>query len=116
VLKKSVAVSVLQVGEETPDIEGDEVATSFTQRSIHDRAEWLGLVPTDKEDRVLTILIQRIVGGKIAEERSESGNVPELTQERWETSDGGALLLCRGELGAGGRLHPPYAAMLRTLS
>ena len=62
--------------------EGDEVVTSFTQRSIHDRAEWLGFVPTGKEDQALTILIQRIVGGKIAEEWSESGNVLELTQER----------------------------------
>ena len=62
--------------------EGDEVVTSFTQRSIHDRAEWLGFVPTGKEDQALTILIQRIAGGKIAEEWSESGNVLELAQER----------------------------------
>jgi serine phosphatase RsbU (regulator of sigma subunit) len=62
--------------------EGDEVVTSFTQRSVHDRAEWLGFVPTGKEDQALTILIQRIAGGKIAEEWSESGNVLELAQER----------------------------------
>ncbi|MDQ3602978.1 MAG: ester cyclase, partial [Actinomycetota bacterium] len=62
--------------------EGDEVVTSFTQRSIHDRAEWLGFVPTGKEDQALTILIQRIAGGKIVEEWSESGNVLELAQER----------------------------------
>jgi serine phosphatase RsbU (regulator of sigma subunit) len=62
--------------------EGDEVVTSFTQSSTHDRAEWLGFVPTGKEDQALTILIQRIVGGKIAEEWSESGGVLELTQER----------------------------------
>src|SRR5918997_5781430 len=62
--------------------EGDEVVTSFTQRSTHDRGEWLGFVPTGKEDQALTILIQRIVGGKIAEEWSESGGVLELTQER----------------------------------
>ena len=62
--------------------EGDEVVTSFTQRSTHDRGEWLGFVPTGNEDQALTILIQRIVGGKIAEEWSESGGVLELTQER----------------------------------
>ena len=62
--------------------EGDEVVTSFTQRSTHDQGEWLGFVPTGKEDQALTILIQRIVGGKIAEEWSESGGVLELTQER----------------------------------
>jgi predicted ester cyclase len=62
--------------------EGDEVVTSFTQSSTHDRAEWLGFVPSGKEDQALTILIQRIEGGKIAEEWSESGGVLELTQER----------------------------------
>ena len=62
--------------------EGDEVVTSLTKRSIHDRAEWLAFVPTGKEDQALTTLIQRIVGGKIAEEWSELGNVLKLTQER----------------------------------
>jgi predicted ester cyclase len=62
--------------------EGDEVVTSLTKRSIHDRAEWLAFVPTGKEDQALITLIQRIVGGKIAEEWSELGNVLKLTQKR----------------------------------
>ncbi|MDQ3923643.1 MAG: SpoIIE family protein phosphatase [Actinomycetota bacterium] len=64
--------------------EGDEVVTSFTVSSTHDRGEWLSFVPTGKEDETLLILIHRIVGGKIAEEWSRGGGLAELTQQRLE--------------------------------
>jgi predicted ester cyclase len=56
-----VAFSDIRYVIEKQVAEGDEVVTSFTQRSIHDLPEWLGFVPTGKEDQALTILIQRII-------------------------------------------------------
>jgi predicted ester cyclase len=50
--------------------ESDEVVTTFAASAIHDRGEWMGLVPTGKEFKPLLVLIHRIVGGKIAEEWS----------------------------------------------
>jgi serine phosphatase RsbU (regulator of sigma subunit)/predicted ester cyclase len=64
--------------------EGDEVMTIFTASSIHDRGEWLGLVPAGKEFKALLILVHRIVGGKIAEEWSQGSGLAELTQRRLE--------------------------------
>ena len=48
--------------------EGQEVVTTFAASAIHDRGEWMGLVPTGKQFEALLVLIHRIVGGKIAEE------------------------------------------------
>src|SRR5215213_1356407 len=64
--------------------EGDEVVTTFAVSAIHDRGEWMGLVPTGKEFKALLVLIHRIVGGKIAEERSQGSGLAELTQQRLE--------------------------------
>ena len=64
--------------------EGDEVMTIFTASSIHDRGEWLGLVPAGKEFKALLILVHRIVGDKIAEEWSQGSGLAELTQRRLE--------------------------------
>jgi serine phosphatase RsbU (regulator of sigma subunit)/ketosteroid isomerase-like protein len=64
--------------------EGDEVVTTFTASSTHDRGEWLGFVPTGKEFEAQLILVHRIVGGKIAEEWSEGSGLAELTQQRLE--------------------------------
>jgi serine phosphatase RsbU (regulator of sigma subunit)/predicted ester cyclase len=64
--------------------EGDEVMTIFTVSSIHDRGEWLGLVPAGKEFKALLILVHRIVEGKIAEEWSQGSGLAELTQRRLE--------------------------------
>jgi len=41
-------------------------------------------VPTGKEFKALLVLIHRIVGGKIAEERSQGSGLAELTQQRLE--------------------------------
>src|SRR3712207_6294497 len=64
--------------------EGDEVVTTFAVSAIHDRGEWMGLVPTGKEFEALLILIHRIVGGKIADEWSQGSGLAELTQQRLE--------------------------------
>jgi predicted ester cyclase len=64
--------------------EGDEVVTTFAASAIHDRGEWMGLVPTGKEFKALLILIHRIVGGKIAEEWNQGSGLAELTQQRLE--------------------------------
>ena len=64
--------------------EGDEVVTTFSASAIHDRGEWMGLVPTGKEFKPLLVLIHRIVGGKIAEEWSQGSGLTELAQQRLE--------------------------------
>jgi len=64
--------------------EGEEVVTTFAASAIHDRGEWMGLVPTGKEFNALLVLIHRIVGGKIAEEWSQGSGLAEHTQQRLE--------------------------------
>jgi serine phosphatase RsbU (regulator of sigma subunit) len=64
--------------------EGEEVVTTFAASAIHDRGEWMGLVPTGKQFEALLVLIHRIVGGKIAEEWSHGSGLAELTQQRLE--------------------------------
>jgi serine phosphatase RsbU (regulator of sigma subunit)/predicted ester cyclase len=64
--------------------EGDEVVTTFAANAIHDRGEWMGLVPTSKEFNALLVLIHRIVGGKIAEEWSQGSGLAELAEQRLE--------------------------------
>jgi serine phosphatase RsbU (regulator of sigma subunit)/predicted ester cyclase len=64
--------------------EGEEVMTIFTASSIHDRGEWLGLMPAGKEFTALLILVHRVVEGRIAEEWSQGSGLAELTQRRLE--------------------------------
>jgi predicted ester cyclase len=64
--------------------EGDEVVTTFAASAIHDRGEWMGLVPTGKEFEALLVLIHRIVGGKIADEWTQGSGLAEFTQQRLE--------------------------------
>jgi serine phosphatase RsbU (regulator of sigma subunit)/predicted ester cyclase len=64
--------------------EGDEVVTTFAVSAIHDRGEWMGLVPTGKEFKALLVLIHRIVEGKLADEWSQGSGLAELTQQRLE--------------------------------
>src|SRR5215218_4259133 len=64
--------------------EGDEVVTTFAASAIHDRGEWMGLVPTGRAFEALLILIHRVVGGKIAEEWSQGSGLAELAQQRLE--------------------------------
>ena len=64
--------------------EGEEVVTTFAASAIHDRGEWMGLVPTGKEFNALLILIHRIVGGKITDEWTQGSGLAEHTQQRLE--------------------------------
>src|SRR5215204_1030735 len=64
--------------------EGAKVMTRFTISRIHDRGEFLGLAPTGMELTTTAIVIHRIEGGKIVEERSESTGVLEATRRRLE--------------------------------
>ena len=64
--------------------EADKVVTRFTVRATHDRRELLGVAPTGREATCKTIFIHRIVGGKIAEERSMGTVVSKLMGQRLE--------------------------------
>ncbi|HYQ82578.1 MAG TPA: ester cyclase, partial [Rubrobacter sp.] len=64
--------------------EGDKVTTRFTWKRIHDRGEFLGLTPTGMEITTTAIVINRVSGGKIVEEWSESTGVLEATRQRLE--------------------------------
>jgi predicted ester cyclase len=64
--------------------EGDKVITRLTLSGTHDRGEFAGLAPTGTEMFFTAIVIHRVSGGKIVEEWSESGGLPELTQRRLE--------------------------------
>src|SRR5918992_1007335 len=63
---------------------GEKVATRITWRSIHDRGEYFGLMPRDKEVEVTAMTIHRIVGGKIVEEWSEGSGSAEIAQAHLE--------------------------------
>jgi serine phosphatase RsbU (regulator of sigma subunit)/predicted ester cyclase len=64
--------------------EGDKVMSRFIIRRIHDRGEFLGVAPTGMERKTTAIVIHRISGSKIVEERSESTGVLEATRRRLE--------------------------------
>ncbi|HEX5699525.1 MAG TPA: SpoIIE family protein phosphatase [Rubrobacter sp.] len=64
--------------------EGDKVTTRFTWKRIHDRGEFLGLTPTGMEITTTAIVVNRVSGGKIVEEWSESTGVLEATRQRLE--------------------------------
>jgi serine phosphatase RsbU (regulator of sigma subunit)/predicted ester cyclase len=63
---------------------GEKVATRFTLRSIHDRGEYRGLMPRDKEVEVTAMTFHRIVGGRIVEEWSEGSGSAEIAQAHLE--------------------------------
>src|SRR5919112_6759243 len=64
---------------------GEKVVTRITWRSIHDRGEYFGLMPRDKEVVVTAMAMHRIEGGKIAEEWGEgSGGALEVAEARLE--------------------------------
>src|SRR5215211_6667647 len=61
---------------------GDKVVTRFSVSGTHDRREIMGITPTGRERSYMTIVIQRIEGGKIAEEWGVGTSVSEL-REGW---------------------------------
>src|SRR5829696_2127294 len=64
---------------------GEKVVTRITWRSIHDRGEYFGLMPRDKEVVVTSMAMHRIVRGKISEEWGEgSGGALEVAEARLE--------------------------------
>jgi serine phosphatase RsbU (regulator of sigma subunit)/predicted ester cyclase len=64
--------------------EGDKVISRLTMKRIHDRGEFLGLVPTGMELKTSAIVIHRVSEGKIVEEWSESTGALEATRQRLE--------------------------------
>jgi predicted ester cyclase len=62
--------------------EGDKVSSRITILGTHDRGQFAGIPPTGMQMDTTGISINRVVGGKIIEEWSESGGIHELAQER----------------------------------
>jgi predicted ester cyclase len=50
--------------------EGDKVITWYTGISTHDRGPYMGVAPTGKRNTFTDVVLHRVVGGKIVEERS----------------------------------------------
>jgi predicted ester cyclase len=84
VAEEPAIFSNLRANIEDQLAEGDKVTTRFTWRRIHDRGEFLGLAPTGMEIKTTAIVINRVSGGKITEEWSESTGVLEATRQRLE--------------------------------
>jgi predicted ester cyclase len=63
----------------------DKVVTRFIVHFTHDRGEIMGVAPTGRKLTFMPVLIQRIEGGKIAEEWGSSVGVSEqLRSQRLE--------------------------------
>jgi serine phosphatase RsbU (regulator of sigma subunit)/predicted ester cyclase len=62
----------------------DKVVSRLTARGIHDRGEYMGIVPTGREAVFTGIVIHRIVGDKIVEEWSEGSTLGEAMGQRLE--------------------------------
>jgi serine phosphatase RsbU (regulator of sigma subunit) len=61
---------------------GDKVVTRFLVHATHDRGELMGVAPTGRKLTFMPILIQRIEGGKIAEEWGSSMGISELMRSQ----------------------------------
>ena len=87
--KRQVAEQHAALSDIRPIIEdqlaqGDKVVTRLTWRSVHDRGEYFGLMPRDKEVVVTAMSMHRIVRGKIAEEWSEDNGAAEVAEAHLE--------------------------------
>src|SRR5919112_295118 len=82
VAEYSVAFSNVRFLIEDQVAGGDKVVTRFSVSGTHDRREIMGITPTGRERSYMTIVIQRIEGGKIAEEWGVGTSVSEL-REGW---------------------------------
>ena len=60
----------------------DKVVTRFSVSGTHDQREIMGVAPTGRKVSYMTIVIQRIYGGKIAEEWGVGTSISEL-REGW---------------------------------
>jgi serine phosphatase RsbU (regulator of sigma subunit)/ketosteroid isomerase-like protein len=84
VAEQHAALSDIRPIIEDQVAQGDKVVTRLTWRSVHDRGEYYGLMPRDKEVVVTAMSMHRIVGGKIAEEWSEDNGAAEVAQAHLE--------------------------------
>ena len=84
VAEQHAALSDVRSTIEDQVAKGDKVVTRVTWRSIHDRGEYFGLMPRDKEVVVTSIAMHRIEGGKIAEEWSEDNGSAEVAEAHLE--------------------------------
>jgi serine phosphatase RsbU (regulator of sigma subunit)/predicted ester cyclase len=84
VAEQIAALSEVRCIIEDQIAKGDKVVTRITWRSIHDRGEYFGLMPRDKEVVVTSMAMHRIVGGKIAEEWGEGSGSAEVAQAHLE--------------------------------
>src|SRR5215204_6329069 len=85
VAEQHVALSNVRCIIEDQLAKDDKVVTRITWRSIHDRGEYFGLMPRDKEEVVRSMDMHRIVRGKIAEAWGEgSGGSLEVAEARLE--------------------------------
>ena len=84
VAEQHAALSDVRSTIEDQVAKGDKVVTRITWRSIHDRGEYFGLMPRDKEVVVTAMAMHRIEGGKIAEEWSEDNGSAEVAEARLE--------------------------------
>ena len=60
--------------------EGDKVATRMTFRSVHSRADFMGLPPTGKQVVTSGVSLERIKDGRIVERRVQSDWLAMLQQ------------------------------------
>jgi serine phosphatase RsbU (regulator of sigma subunit)/ketosteroid isomerase-like protein len=84
VAEQHAALSDVRATIEDQVAKGDKVVTRVTWRSIHDRGEYFGLMPRDKEVVVTSMAMHRIEGGKIAEEWSEDNGSAEVAEAHLE--------------------------------
>ena len=84
VAEQIAALSDLRCIIEDQLAKGDKVVTRITSRSIHDRGEYFGLMPRDKEVVVTSMAMHRIEGGKIAEEWSQGSGSAEVAEAHLE--------------------------------
>ena len=84
VAEQIAALSDVRFAIEDQLAKGDKVVTRITWRSVHDRGEYFGLMPRDKEVVVTAMSMHRIEGGKIAEEWSEDNGSAEVAQAHLE--------------------------------
>ena len=87
--KQQVAEQHAALSDIRPIIEdqlakGDKVVTRIIWRSIHDRGEYFGLMPRDKEIVVTALSMHRIERGRIAEEWSEDNGSAEVAEAHLE--------------------------------
>jgi serine phosphatase RsbU (regulator of sigma subunit)/predicted ester cyclase len=82
VAEDQAASSDAQLSIEDQMAEGDRVTTRLAIHGTHDQEMFTGVPPTGVELKFTGIIINRVVGGKIAEEWSEGTYAYELAQQR----------------------------------